>query len=185
MPDEFEVCGLLALLLLTHSRRSTRTGPDGGLVLLADQERALWNVAEIEEGKELVRRCLVRNSPGPYQIQAAINAVHVDAPTAAATDWGQILALYDQLIVHLPTPVVALNRAVALSEVDGPEAGLRAIERLELENYHLFHAARADLLRRVGRLDQAVVAYDLAISLTSNESERSFLLLQRQSALAS
>jgi RNA polymerase sigma-70 factor (ECF subfamily) len=180
MPDEAEVFGLLALLLLTHSRRSARTGPGGTLVLLPAQDRSQWNVSEIEEGKDLIRRCLARNSPGPYQIQAAINAVHVDAPTAGATDWRQILALYDQLIVHLPTPVVALNRAVALSEVAGPEAGLRVIERLELENYYLFHAARADLLRRLGRLDQAVVAYDLAISQTTNESEREFLLLQRQ-----
>jgi RNA polymerase sigma-70 factor, ECF subfamily len=185
MPDEDEVVGLLALLLLTHSRRSSRMDPNGSLILLVDQDRSRWDVSEIEEGKELVRRCLVRNAPGPYQIQAAINAVHVDTPSAATTDWTQILALYDQLIVRLPTPVVALNRAVAISEVDGLEAGLEAMEHLQLDKYYLFHASRADLLRRLGKIDEAVRAYDEAIALTTNETERDFLVQQRESAATS
>ena len=146
MPDEPEVKGLLALLLLSEARRPARTAADGSLVLLPDQDRSLWDQELIAEGHELVRACLRRNQPGPYQIQAAINAVHTDAASAEETDWAQILALYDQLLVWTPTPVVALNRAVALAQVDGAAAGLEAIDDLELEAYHPYHAVRADLL---------------------------------------
>ncbi len=179
MPDEPEVLGLLALLLLTHSRTPARTAPGRPLVLLPDQDRSLWDRAQIEEGQALVRRCLRRNQPGPYQIQAAIAAVHSDAPTAAQTDWRQILALYEQLMACAPTPVVALNRAVAVAEVDGAEAGLAATDRLDLGSYYLFHATRADLLRRLHRSAEAARAYDAALALTTNEAERAFLERQR------
>ena len=176
MPDEPEVIGLLALLLLTESRRTARTAPDGALVLLPDQDRTAWDGRLIAEGQALVRACLRRNQPGPYQIQAAINAVHSDAPTAAATDWGQILALYDQLLAVSPTPVVALNRAVALAEVKGPEVALAAVEELGgLTDYHLFHATRADLLDRLGWRAEAATAYQAAMELTANAAERAFL----------
>jgi RNA polymerase sigma-70 factor (ECF subfamily) len=179
MPDEPEVIGLLALMLLVESRRATRTTPDGDMVLLADQDRSRWDRDLIAEGQELVRRCLRRNQPGPYQIQAAINAVHSDAPVAAATDWRQIVALYDQLLALAPSPVVALNRAVAVAELDGPEAALADVERLDLDGYHLFHAIRADLLRRLGRDAEAAAAYDAALALTANEVERRFLQRRR------
>ncbi len=175
MPDEPEVLGLLALLVLTESRRAARTAPDGSLVLLPDQDRRRWDRSLIAEGQALVRACLRRGAPGPYQIQAAINAVHSDAPTAAATDWGQILQLYDQLLVFAPTDVVRLNRAVAVAEVDGPAAALAALDELDLDGYHPFHAVRADLLRRLGRHDEAAEAYRLAASLTANRAEREFL----------
>jgi RNA polymerase sigma-70 factor (ECF subfamily) len=175
MPDEAEVVGLLALMLLNHSRRRARTRPDGWLVLLPDQDRSLWDRALIEEGQSIVRTCLRRNMAGPYQIQAAISAVHSDAPTAAGTDWPQILALYDQLMAHSPTPVVALNRAVAVAEVRGPGAGLAAVDRLDLGAYHLFHATRADLLVRLGRPVEATEAYKAALALTTNPAERAFL----------
>jgi RNA polymerase sigma-70 factor, ECF subfamily len=177
MPDEPEGLGLLALLLLTESRRAARTDGAGRLVLLPDQDRSRWDRALIAEGQALVRACLRRNRPGPYQIQAAINAVHADASTAGATDWGQILALYDQLLVVAPTPVVALNRAVALAEVGGPAAGLAAVEALgaELDRYHLFHATRADLLARLGRNADATAAYVRAGTLAANAAERAFL----------
>ena len=175
MPDEPEVLGLLALLLLSESRRAARTAPDGSLVLLPDQDRTRWDGDLIAEGQALVRACLRRNRPGPYQIQAAVNAVHSDAPTAADTDWGQILALYDQLLAVAPTPVVALNRAVALAEVKGPAAALAEIEGLDLDGYHLFHSTRADLLARLGRHAEAAAAYDRARSLAANAAERSFL----------
>ena len=175
MPDEPEVLGLLALLLLSESRRAARTAPDGSLVLLPDQDRTRWDGDLIAEGQALVRACLRRNRPGPYQIQAAVNAVHSDAPTAADTDWGQILALYDQLLAVAPTPVVALNRAVALAEVKGPAAALAEIEGLNLDGYHLFHSTRADLLARLGRHAEAAAAYDRARSLAANAAERSFL----------
>jgi RNA polymerase sigma-70 factor (ECF subfamily) len=180
MPDEPEVLGLLALLLLTESRRGARTAADGAIVLLADQDRGRWDRALIDEGQALVRACLRRNQPGPYQIQAAINAVHSDARTAADTDWRQILQLYDQLLTFSPTPVVALNRAVALAEVEGPEPALAAVERLDLAHYHLFHATRAELLGRLGRNTDAVDAYDTAISLATNAAERRFLAQQRE-----
>jgi len=182
MPDEPEVLGLLALLLLTHSRRAVRTATDGSLVLLRDQDRSGWDHALIEAGHAMVRRCLRRNMPGPYQIQAAINAVHSDATTAAETDWRQILALYDQLMAHAPTPVVALNRAVALAEVEGPEAGLAATDGLDLETYHLFHATRADLLQRLGRYPEAAQAYGSALANTTNATERQFLEKQGHAA---
>ncbi|MFG1883870.1 RNA polymerase sigma factor [Micromonospora sp. NPDC049102] len=176
MPDEPEVLGLLALLLLTEARRPARLGPTGDLVLLADQDRSLWNRDLIAEGHELVRRCLRRNQPGPYQIQAAIGAVHTDG---AATDWRQVLALYDQLLAHTPTPVVALNRAVAVAEVHGPEAALAAVEAIDLPGYHRLPATRAELLARLGRDAQARAAYDEAIVLTGNDTERAFLTARR------
>ncbi|WP_405809452.1 RNA polymerase sigma factor [Streptomyces sp. NBC_00210] len=180
MPDEPEVKGLLALMLLTESRRATRTASDGGLVLLADQDRGRWDRALIAEGQELVRQCLRRDQPGPYQIQAAINAVHSDAPVAAATDWSQILQLYDQLLALGPNPVVALNRAVAVAEVEGPAAALALVDGLALDRHHLFHAIRADLLRRLGRDEEAVRAYETAIERTENAAEQSFLQRKRE-----
>jgi RNA polymerase sigma-70 factor (ECF subfamily) len=179
MPDEPEVAGLLALLLLTEARRRARTRPDGSLVLLADQDRSQWDSAMIAEGQDLVRACLRRNRPGPYQLQAAISAVHSDAPAAAQTDWKQILALYDQLMAVAPTPVVALNRCVAFAEVHGPGPALELADQLGLDGYHLFHSTRADLLRRLGRPDDARRAYDAALACTANEAERSFLQARR------
>jgi len=175
MPDEPEVMGLLALMLLVDARRPARTTPDGRLVLLADQDRGRWDRERIAEGQAIVRRCLRRNQPGPYQLQAAVNAVHSDAPAAADTDWRQILALYDQLLALTPTPVVALNRAVAVAEVEGPEAALALVDGLDLDGYHLFHAIRADLLRRLGRDGEATLAYDAAIALAQNAAELAFL----------
>ncbi|MBI1850637.1 MAG: sigma-70 family RNA polymerase sigma factor [Planctomycetes bacterium] len=180
MPDEAEVIGLLALMLLSESRRATRTTAEGDLVLLAEQDRARWNRELVREGQALVRRCLARNQPGPYQIQAAIHAVHSDAPTASATDWRQILQLYDQLLAIAPSPVVALNRAVAVAEVAGPDAALALLDGLDLDGYHLFHAVRADLLRRVVRADAAAVAYAAAIARTDNARERDFLERRRR-----
>jgi RNA polymerase sigma-70 factor (ECF subfamily) len=175
MPDEPEVMGLLALMLLIDARRPARTTPDGRLVLLADQDRDRWDRERIAEGQAIVRRCLRRDQPGPYQLQAAVNAVHSDAPAAAATDWRQILALYDQLLALTPTPVVALNRAVAVAEVEGPEAALALVDGLDLDGYHLFHAIRADLLRRLGRDGEAALAYDAAIARAQNAAELAFL----------
>ncbi|HEV7211640.1 MAG TPA: RNA polymerase sigma factor [Blastococcus sp.] len=179
MPDEPEATGLLALLLLVESRRAARVGPDGALVLLADQDRTRWDAALIAEGQALVRACLRRNQPGPYQLQAAINAVHSDAPDAAATDWGQIVALYDQLLALSPSPVVALHSAVAVAEVSGPAVALELVDGLDLARHHLFHAVRADLLRRLDRGAEAAAAYDAAIALTANEPERAFLRRRR------
>jgi RNA polymerase sigma-70 factor (ECF subfamily) len=180
LPDEPEVMGLLALMLLVESRRATRTTPDGDLVLLADQDRSRWDGDLIAEGQAIVRRCLQRNQPGPYQIQAAINAVHSDAPSAAATDWWQILQLYNQLLSLTPSPVVALNRAVAVAEVEGPDAALVLVDGLDLNGYHLFHAIRADLLRRLDRNAEAARAYEAAIARTENATEREFLEGRRQ-----
>jgi RNA polymerase sigma-70 factor, ECF subfamily len=180
MPDEPEVLGLLALMLLIEARRAARTTPGGDLVLLADQDRGRWDRGLIAEGQAIVRRCLRRNQPGPYQIQAAINAVHSDAPTAADTDWWQIRQLYDQLLAVAPSPVTALHRAVAVAEVDGPEAGLALVDGLDLDGYHLFHAIRADLLRRLGRSTEATHAYDAAIALAQNAAERDFLRRNRE-----
>jgi len=180
MPDEPEVLGLLALMLLEHARRDARAGGDGELVPLPEQDRGLWDREAIQEGQALVRRCLRRNDPGPYQIQAAINAVHSDAAGAAETDWNQILALYDKLMLFTPTAVVALNRAVAVAEVSGPQAALELIEELPLERYYLHHAIRADLLRRLGDADRAAAAYQAAIERTENSAEIEFLQRRRR-----
>ena len=175
MPDEPETWGLLALLVLVHARRAARISADGDLVPLSDQDRTLWDHALIAEGHDLVRRCLRRGAPGPYQLQAAIHAVHNDAPSEDQTDWGSILALYDQLFALVHTPVVALNRAAALAEVQGPSAALAEVEALPLDGYQPFHAARADFLRRLDRRDEAAEAYRAALAITSNPAERRFL----------
>ena len=185
MPDEPEAVGLLALMLLTDARRPARTGADGTLIRLADQDRTLWDRALIEEGHDLVRSCLRRNQPGPFQIQAAVAAVHADAPTAADTDWSQIVALYDLLYAHMPNAVVAMNRAIAIGERDGPAAGLTALDAIDtaaLDDYQPYHATRADLLARAGRTAEAVAAYDRAIELTANPTERRFLAEQREAS---
>jgi RNA polymerase sigma-70 factor (ECF subfamily) len=181
MPGEPEVKGLLALMLLIESRRQARTTLTGDLVRLSEQDRTLWNHALIAEGHVLVRRCLAENRPGPYQLQAAIQAVHSDAPVASATDWSQIVHLYDQLLSIAPGPVVALNRAVALAEVEGPAAALAVVDGLQsaLDSYYLFHAIRADLLRRLGRTAEAAVAYAAAVGRTDNSREREFLQRSR------
>ena len=181
MPDQPEVMGLLALMLLLDSRRDARVAADGALVLLADQNRFLWNHERIAEGQALVRRCLQINQPGPYQIQAAVNAVHSDAVTADEVDWRQILQLYDQLLALQPTPIVVLHRAVAVAEVEGPATALALVDELDLRDYHLFHAIRADLLRRLGRNAEATMAYEAALSLTDNAREREFLQRRLQS----
>jgi RNA polymerase sigma-70 factor, ECF subfamily len=180
MPDEPEVWGLLALLLLTESRRGARTAVDGSMVLLPDQDRAQWDRELIAEGQAIVRECLRRNTPGPYQIQAAISAVHSDAATAARTDWGQVLALYDQLLAIAPSPVVALNRAVALAEAEGATPALALVDTLDLDAYHLFHATRAELLARLDRFTDARASYDRALALASNAAE--YALLERKRA---
>jgi len=182
MPGEPEAQGLLALLLLLHARSAARLTADGSLVRLADQDRRLWDRALIAEGQAIVRTCVQRSRPGPYQIQAAINAVHSVAPRFESTDWRAILTLYDQLYARTPTPVVALNRAVALAEVRGPAAGLAAIDDLHsagLDSYYLFHAARADLLRRLDRSTEAAAAYATARALTANPAEQAFLETRR------
>ena len=180
MPDEAEAVGLLALLLLTEARRPARTAADGSMIRLADQDRSLWDRSRIDEGHALVRACLRRNQPGPFQIQAAIAAVHADAPVAEATDWSQVVALYDQLFALRPNAVVALNRAIAVGELHGPDAGLAALDDIPrdatLDSYQPFHAARADLLARAGRPSADVLAaYDRAIELSANPAERRFL----------
>jgi RNA polymerase sigma-70 factor, ECF subfamily len=179
LPDEPEARGLLALMLLVDARRDARTTPAGDLVPLPEQNRRLWNHSRIAEGHELVRGCLAINRPGPYQLQAAIQAVHSDAVSARDTDWLQIVRLYDQLYALSPTPVVALNRAVAVAEVDGPLAGLLLVERLDLREYYLLYAIRADFLRRLGRTDEADAAYRDAVSRTNNTQERNFLERRR------
>jgi RNA polymerase sigma-70 factor (ECF subfamily) len=176
LPDEPEVAGLLALMLLTGARRDARTTADGDLILLADQDRGRWDAALIEEGRAIVRSCLARNRPGPYQIQAAINAVHTDD---GRTDWVQIVTLYDQLLAIAPNPVAELHRAVAVAEVDGPEAALAIVTTLDLDRYHLYHSVRADLLRRLGRTAEAAAAYGEAISRTGNAAEQRFLERRR------
>ena len=175
MPHEPEVLGLLALMLLVESRRATRTTSDGDLVLLPDQDRRQWNRSLIAEGHAIVRLCLATNRPGPYQVQAAIQAVHTDAATANDTDWRQILALYDQLLVFGRNPIVELNRAVAVAEVEGADRALAIVEGISLGEYSVYHAVRADLLRRVGRDAEADEAYELAIARTDNAVERQFL----------
>ncbi len=185
MPDEPEAAGLLALLLLTDARRAARVDAEGQLVRLADQDRGLWDTDRIREGHALVRACLRRNRPGRFQFQAAIAAVHADAPSADRTDWGQIVALYDQLYAQRPDPVVAINRAIAVGELHGPAVGLRDLDRIEsgrVENYQPYHATRADLLARCGRPAEARTAYERAIRLSDNEVERTFLRRQRDRA---
>jgi len=181
MPDEPEATGLLALMLLIDARRAARTTPEGELIPLGEQQRTLWNTLLIAEGHRLVRGCLRMNRPGPYQIQAAINAVHADAPTADATDWRQIVQLYDQLMSIAPSPVVALNRAVAVAEVNGPGLALELIDALDLGEFYLFHAIRADLLRRLGQVGEADAAYAAAIQRTDNTAERNYLARRRAS----
>ncbi|MFF5015124.1 RNA polymerase sigma factor [Streptomyces sp. NPDC001165] len=180
MPDEPEVTGLLALMLLIEARRPARQDADGALVPLPEQDRARWDRGLIAEGQDLVRRCLRRDRPGPYQIQAAINAVHSDAPIAAATDWGQILRLYDQLTAVAPSPVVALNRAVAVAEVEGPAEALALVDSLDLTGYHVLHAVRADLLRRLDRPAEAAAEYAKAVELAASEAERAHLERRRR-----
>jgi RNA polymerase sigma-70 factor (ECF subfamily) len=179
LPGEPEVIGLLALMLLVESRRAARVSPSGDLVLLAEQDRGRWDQRLIAEGHALVRECALRGRPGPYQIQAAVNAVHCAAPTASATDWPRIVQLYDQLLSLGPSPVVALHRAVAVAEVEGPQAALALVDGLALDRHHLFHAIRADLLRRLGRLSEAAAAYDAAIARADNAAERAFLQRRR------
>jgi RNA polymerase sigma-70 factor (ECF subfamily) len=180
MPDEPEATGLLALLLLSESRRGARVASDGSMVLLADQDRNLWDRELIDQGQELVRACLRRNRPGPFQIQAAIAAVHSDAVDAEDTDWRQILSLYDMLMMQAATPVVALNRAVAVAEVHGAADALSLLDDMDLERYHLFHATRAELLRRLGDIGAADDAYGEALALVSNDVERRFLVERRR-----
>jgi RNA polymerase sigma-70 factor (ECF subfamily) len=180
LPQESEILGLLALMLLIDARRDARV-VGGGLVLLSAQDRTLWDPSKMDEGRALMRVCLTRNRPGTYQLQAAVNAVHGDAPSAASTDWRQILELYDQLMSIAPSAVVALNRAVAVAEVGGVVHALQLVDAIDLPKYHLYHAVRADLLRRVGRSADAASAYRLAIDNCENKMERDFLVRQLQS----
>ena len=180
IPQESEILGLLALMLLIDARREARV-VGGDLVLLAAQDRTLWDESKIAEGLALMRICLARNSPGIYQLQAAINAVHSNAASAARTDWRQILDLYDQLMAIAPSAVIALNRAVAVAEVHGAAPALQLVDAIDLPKYHLYHAVRADLLRRIGRTADAASAYRLAIENCANKMEREFLMRQRQS----
>jgi RNA polymerase sigma-70 factor (ECF subfamily) len=178
LPQEPEVAGLLALMVLTEARREARVR-EGLLVPLGEQDRAGWSRELVAEGHGLVRECLAVNRPGRYQILAAINAVHTDAPAASDTDWSQVVALYDQLTRLDPSPIVALNRAVAVAELDGPEVALALVDRLPLAGYHAWHAARADLLRRLGRTSEAKQAYDAAVAATQNSAERAYLSRKR------
>ncbi|MGI5405911.1 RNA polymerase sigma factor [Streptomyces chartreusis] len=180
MPDEPEVTGLLALMLLVESRRGARQDEHGELVPLPEQDRGLWDRDLIAEGQSLVRRCLRLGRPGPYQIQAAIQAVHSDAPSGRDTDWGQIRQLYDQLMAVAPSPVVALNRAVAVAETEGPARALGLVDALDLDGYHVLHAVRADLLRRLGRDTEAVREYERAVELSENPAERAYLERRRR-----
>jgi len=172
------VAGLLGLLLLTEARREARVR-NGQLVPLGEQDRAGWDRGLIAEGHDLVRECLAINRPGRYQILAAINAVHTDAPTASDTDWSQVVALYDQLTRLDPSPIVALNRAVAVAELDGPKVALTLVDRLPLTGYHAWHVARADMLGRLGRTAEAKESYDAAIAATQNCAERAYLSRKR------
>jgi RNA polymerase sigma-70 factor (ECF subfamily) len=178
LPEEPEVAGLLGLQLLTEARREARVR-NGQLVPLGEQDRAGWDRALIAEGHDLVRECLAINRPGRYQILAAINAVHTDAPTASDTEWSQVVALYDQLTRLDPSPIVALNRAVAVAELDGPEVALTLVDRLPLTGYHAWHAARADMLCRLGRNAETKESYDAAIAATQNSAERAYLSRKR------
>ena len=180
IPQESETLGLLALMLLIDARRDARV-VDGDLVLLSEQDRTLWDESKMDEGRALMRICLARNRPGTYQLQAAINAVHSDALSAAGTDWRQILRLYDELMSIAPSAVVALNRAVAVAEVHGVGQALELVDAIVLPTYHLYHAVRADLLRRIGRTADAASAYRLALDNCENKRERDFLVRQCQS----
>jgi RNA polymerase sigma-70 factor (ECF subfamily) len=183
MPDEPEAVGLLALMLLTEARRPARTAADGSFVRLADQDRSQWDAQLVAEGHELVRACLRRNQPGPFQVQAAIAAVHADARRAGDTDWAQIVALYDLLLALRPNAVVTMNRAVAIGELEGPERGLAELAALDadrLDAYQPYHATRADLLARIGDTAAALEAYDRALDLTTNAGEATFLVEQRR-----
>ncbi len=179
LPDDREVRGLLALLLLTDARRATRTDADGRLLLLEEQDRSRWDRQAMTEGRELVRQALRRGQPGRFALQAAIAVVHAEAPTYADTDWREVLGLYDALLAVWPSPVVALNRAVAVAMVDGPTAGLAALDPLagdpHLAGYPYLAATRADLLRRLGRPEDAAQAYRSALALATNAAERDFL----------
>ena len=175
MPDEPEALGLLALLLLHDARRDARTGPGGELVLLEDQDRSLWNRERAAEGARVLDRALSRRAPGPYQLQAAIASLHLDARRHEDTDWPQIAALYAELARLEPSPIVELNRAVAVAMAHGPERGLELIDRIELPAYHLLHAARADLLRRLGRDEEAATSYRRALELPMNAADRAYL----------
>jgi RNA polymerase sigma-70 factor (ECF subfamily) len=179
LPQEPEVAGLLALLLLTDARRAARVDEIGELVTLDEQDRAGWNPVLIAEGHALVRDCVEINRPGPYQLQAAINAVHTAAREFRDTDWSALATLYDQLYELEPTPIVALNRAIVAAELDGPEVALAEIDRLPLTDYHAFHATRAELLRRLGRSDDARAAYTTAIALAGNPAEVRHLTRRR------
>ena len=181
IPQESEVLGLLALMLLIDARRADARVVGGDLVLLSEQDRTLWDESKIDEGRALMRVCLTRNRPGTYQLQAAINAVHSSALSAASTDWRQILELYDQLMSIAPSAVVALNRAVAVAEVHGVEHALQLVDAIDLPKYHLHHAVRADLLRRIGRTADAASAYRVAVEHCENKKERDFLMRQCQS----
>ena len=184
MPDEPEAMGLLALMLLIDARREARVGPRGEMILVADQDRSRWNRPQIAEGQELVERALRLRRPGPYQLQAAIAALHDEAATVDETDWPQIVGLYDALLRATPSPVIELNRAVAVAMAEGPAAGLRLIDLIaaggELAEYHLLYSARADLLRRLGRREEAELAYLRAGELAANDTERSFLEERRR-----
>jgi RNA polymerase sigma-70 factor (ECF subfamily) len=182
MPDEPEVVGLLALMLLTEARRPARSGADGGLISLSDQNRGLWAADLIDEGQELVRACVRRNHPGPYQIQAAIAAVHADARSAEQTDWRQIVLLYDQLVARADTPIVRLNRAIAVAETGDVTSALAVVEDLDLNGYYLYHAARGDLLERTARHGEAAKAFAKAASMTSNTAEQTYLEGRAESA---
>jgi RNA polymerase sigma-70 factor, ECF subfamily len=185
MPDEPEALGLVALMLLHDSRRDARIDESGELVLLEQQDRSLWRQDRIDEGTRVLRRALAHRLPGPYQVQAAIAALHAEAQEPEETDWPQIAALYGQLAQLAPSPVVELNRAVAVAMAEGPEAGLELLDRLDgLDDYHLLHAARADLLRRLGREDDAVAAYERGLALATNPAERSFLERRLRDLLA-
>jgi RNA polymerase sigma-70 factor (ECF subfamily) len=180
LPTDGEVAGLLALMLLTEARRPARLSAGGELVTLAEQDRGAWDRELIAEGHALVRaRIESGDAPGRYQIHAAINAVHTDAPDIRDTDWSQIMALYDQLVRLDPSPIVRLNRAIALAELDGPQVGLAEVDSLPLDGYHPFHATRAELLRRLGRSEEARAAYDRAIELTGNTGETAYLIRRR------
>ena len=185
MPEDGEVAGLLALMLLTEARHTARVSASGELITLDQQDRGAWDWALVAEGHRLVRECIAASAagqaPGRYQILAAISAVHTSAPEARETDWSQIVALYDQLVRLDPSPIIALNRAVAIAELDGPEVALAAVDRIEdtLAGYHAYHATRADLLRRLGHSQQARAAYDKAIDLAGNTAETAYLTRRR------